>query len=366
METNATATATVAEPVALRARHNVPAGFHVAAAAWLAGMLLFANVLPDTYEAAMQEDRFVEWWTAALFACAGVIRLIAAIRTRRVFDALVALFCIFVAGEEFSWGQRLLGFTPPDYFLAHNTQQELSLHNFADVFGKPKGVLMTALAGFGIGLPLVSFTRRGRVLLDAVGATAPARVLMPWFAAAVALLVWYPFDYTGEWVETLAGALFLVATPVRSAWPFTVAALAAVALTALSTATVKTSEPMVACARSETDALLDDVAQSVGVHDGLVVHRIHKRFKSAHDDNYFSAALSHFSSVHCEREAKDAAARRRQFAIDPWGLAYWIRSEPSDTDAIITVYSFGPNRRRDSKPGAATGDDVVRVGRIRF
>ena len=153
---------------------------------------------------------------------------------------------------------------------------------------------------------------------------------------------------------------------MRSVWPFVAAVIAGVAMTALSAVTVKPSARMVACAQSETDALLGDVAQSVGVHDGLVLHRIHKRFKAAADDNYFSSDLAYFGALECEQEAKDAAARRRQFAIDPWGMAYWIRSEPTDTDAVITVYSFGPNRRRDSQPGTATGDDVVRVGRIRF
>src|SRR5688572_16915438 len=97
------------------------------------------------YESLMQEDRFLEWLTAVLFAIAGVVRLRTAIINRRWFDGLVALFCLFVAGEEFSWGQRLLGYTPPDWFLAHNIQQEATLHNFADVFGRPKWSLISVL-----------------------------------------------------------------------------------------------------------------------------------------------------------------------------------------------------------------------------
>ena len=41
----------------------------------------------------------------------------------------LGLFCWFVAGEEISWGQRLLAFQPPEFFLRENFQQELNLHN---------------------------------------------------------------------------------------------------------------------------------------------------------------------------------------------------------------------------------------------
>ncbi|HSH45824.1 MAG TPA: hypothetical protein VK966_08210, partial [Longimicrobiales bacterium] len=123
---------------------------HVLAVVWVAGMLALGFTRPDVYEAILQEDRFVEWWTVSLFGAAGFLALRLAWRERRLFDALVGAFCVFVAGEEFSWGQRLLGLTPPDYFLEHNYQQEMTLHNFADLFGQPKWVLMWALLGFGV------------------------------------------------------------------------------------------------------------------------------------------------------------------------------------------------------------------------
>jgi hypothetical protein len=43
---------------------------------------------------------------------------------------------------------------------------------------------------------------------------------------------------------------------------------------------------------------------------------------------------------------------RRRYAIDPWGTAYWIRY--TSGGKRLTVYSFGPNRRRDEG-----GDDIV-------
>ncbi|MFN2517287.1 MAG: hypothetical protein ABR556_13850 [Pyrinomonadaceae bacterium] len=124
-------------------------------------------------------------------------------------DGLVALFCIFVAGEEFSWGQRLLGFYSPEYFLANNFQQELNLHNLPGSFLKPKWILIIALAGYGVLLPLVwRYVRQSHRFLTFVGASAPPMPLIPWFIAAIAILMWYPLTLTGEWVELFAGALF--------------------------------------------------------------------------------------------------------------------------------------------------------------
>ncbi|HEU5208159.1 MAG TPA: hypothetical protein VFU06_02005, partial [Longimicrobiales bacterium] len=196
--------------VAALAPSPLPVTAHVLLALWAVGMVLLGIETPERYESLLQEDRFIEWWTVPLFAVAGVFALRRAVRHRRTFDALVGLFCIFVAGEEFSWGQRLLGLTPPAPFLEHNYQQELTLHNFADIFGQPKTVLVLALAGFGILLPLLSLSRRGRELLERVGATSPRIAAVPWFALAITLLVTYPLSFTGEWVETLAGGLFLL------------------------------------------------------------------------------------------------------------------------------------------------------------
>ena len=70
------------------------------------------------------EDEFLEWATVWAFAAAAVVFAVAAIRQRRSGVALpwflagVSLFCIFVAGEEISWGQRVFGYRPPAYFLA--------------------------------------------------------------------------------------------------------------------------------------------------------------------------------------------------------------------------------------------------------
>lgn len=330
---------------------------HGALAAWVVLWFVLAEVAPLTYDAALQEDRFVEWLTVALFGAAAVFALRRALRRRRVFDGLVGAFCVFVAGEEFSWGQRLLGITPPDAFLEHNRQQELTLHNFAEVFGEPKWVLILALVGFGVVLPLVARTRAQR-LADRVGATAAPRQLIPWFAGAAGLLLWYPLSFTGEWVEALAGAAFLLAfTPSARAL---VVALgggvsAALAMSLLSARGGHASPAELACARVEASALLNDLAFGSAATGRLVgATSVHKRVFTAIEEGYVRAdRLADFDAAPCAGD--DEAAERRRHAIDPWGTAYWIDMERADGEIRARVYSFGPNRRRD--PGA--GDDVA-------
>ena len=51
-------------------------------------------------------------------------------RVMRVFLLGLAMALFIGAGEELSWGQRLLGFGTPDVVAARNYQQELNIHNY--------------------------------------------------------------------------------------------------------------------------------------------------------------------------------------------------------------------------------------------
>ena len=341
---------------------------HALAAGIVAGAFALARWAPDLYAALLQEDRTPEWWTVGLFGAAGLARIRAAVRRRRAFDLLVALFCLFVAGEEMSWGQRLLGYTPPDVFLAHNTQQEATLHNFADVFGQPKWMLVLALAGYGLLLPLLARVAPLRRLLERVGATAPAWGLAPWFAAAVVLLAWYPLTFTGEWVELLAGVLFLASSSPSSV------ALAAAAGATLAASVImaelgarrRPAPADLACARAEAESLLRDVLEG-GVRPEALedIGSVHKRLRTATRDGYADAErLATYGRVACPSVKPDALAARRRYMIDPWGTAYWIRIGREDDEGArrVVVYSFGPDRRRDSSPVRAAGDDVAAEG----
>jgi hypothetical protein len=343
---------------------------YLLAAAWIGGVLAFASLAPDRYEAAMQEDRPVEWATVVLFVAAGIARLRQAVPGRRAFDFFVALFCLFVAGEEFSWGQRLLGFTPPEAFLERNTQQEFNIHNFADVFGRPKWMLMMALAGYGLVLPPLARVGATRGLLERVGSTPPPLALVPWFAAAIALLYWYPLTFTGEWVEALAGTLFVAAAPLSlRVFVSVLVATPAVALVMTQVSAMRrVGDPaLVTCASAEAHMLLSAVVDSSDTADGLRQGgSVHKRVWTSVQEGYLDeSVLRSFDGVPCRGEHPDDQASRRRYAIDPWGTAYWVYTLPKRGGVRpVGIYSFGPNRRRDGEPGMDAGDDVTAAGEL--
>ena len=349
----------------MKANAKVGAAIHVCAAAWLVGVGIYGLLWPDEYDALMQEDRAVEWATVWLFGIAGAVRLIAAVRHRHVFDLLVGLFCVFVAGEEFSWGQRLFGYYPAEFFLANNFQQEANLHNLPQTFLQPKWVLMIALAGYGILLPVLAQRPATSSLVTRIGATAPPLGLLPWFAAAIVLLLWYPLTYTGEWVEAFAGGLFVVSSGVLAP-TYGVMLAAAVALGLATTSMSGRLERgrdarRIACAEQEIQRVVSDVVTgSAATRDLWRMRRVHKRLWTATREGYLNGDhLRSITSAPCEdATARDGAAIRRTYGIDPWGSPYWLETRRiSDDEHEVSVYSFGPNRRRDDAPGRA-GDDI--------
>ncbi len=92
---------------------------------------------PVTYSRLAQEDGTVENLTALLFGVGGVALLMVAMsRSRgehgllRWAAGIMGVAFIFSAGEEISWGQRILGFGTPE-LLSENLQHEANLHNLA-------------------------------------------------------------------------------------------------------------------------------------------------------------------------------------------------------------------------------------------
>jgi hypothetical protein len=84
------------------------------------------------------EDGPVEWATAIGFMAAAAMLAMAVLRPGEHLQArgplrflmgLGALAFAFVALEEVSYGQRVLGFTTPDAFAERNDQGEFNLHN---------------------------------------------------------------------------------------------------------------------------------------------------------------------------------------------------------------------------------------------
>ena len=84
--------------------------------------------------------------------------------------ALIAIACLYIAGEEASWGQHYLGWATPEGWQAVNDQGETNLHNISSWLDqKPRALLEAAIVIGGILVPLVALwkpqLRQGRFAL---------------------------------------------------------------------------------------------------------------------------------------------------------------------------------------------------------
>lgn len=103
-----------------------------------AGIQLLWAVAPELYIWLGTEDALGENLTALFYFIAGVLLWIGVQREVRagapvrrfVLQVLLGLFFVFVAGEEISWGQRIIGFGTPDSMKDSNVQGEFNIHNY--------------------------------------------------------------------------------------------------------------------------------------------------------------------------------------------------------------------------------------------
>ena len=326
-------------------------------------MLVFARVQPDAYERAMQEDSAVEWLTMFLFLGAAIASFAMHHAHRRFGDLLIALFCIAAAGEEISWGQRVLAYVPPETFLARNAQQEANLHNLVEVLGQPKWSLIAIIAAFGIMLPIAGRMPATARLLERLRTTPPGMGVAVWSVIVILIEVVYPVPFTGEWAEAMAGVLFLWG--VARTPGFALPAMAACSVLALGAAawsarTSATDVARIECARSESAAILGALAAM-----GYPSERnpdMHRRIGSLWIGGRVDRTVHQaVTTVSCASEGESRQARRRRYGIDPWGNSYWLRTDrEASGQSRLRVYSFGANRRRDhDRIGGPVGDDVV-------
>lgn len=314
---------------------------------------------PVFYEASMQEDRFVEWLTFLLFLAAGIIGLYRSYKASRIFDFLVGAFCIFVAGEEISWGQRIFGYMPADWFLRSNYQQETNLHNVASAFGQPKWTLMAILTAFGVLLPMAAHLKFTRRLFARLGVSPPPDRFVPLFAALAVLLYWYPYSYTGEWVEMLAGMLFLSClSPEKAFWTSLGAGVPVAIGLSLVSAHAAANPILIACARRESSALVEGMIRFRALHPPVTRNFERRVWTAISEGVVDSTKLVTFRALHCGSSPE----KREEYAVDPWGTSYWLQVIRNDTSTNVVVYSFGPNRRRDeiSSPREWTDDISAR------
>ncbi len=363
-------------------------------AAIVANALIFAVLVfgwwlhsefPERYNLLVQEDAALEWATTFAFLLAAVGAFVAArrnwSRSRQGlwFLAGVGLFCFLVGMEEISWGQRILGYRPPEYFLANNFQQELNVHNIISTDLRKVGMNAVVL-GYGVLLPVLSLLPAIASMLTRVGVVTPPVALAPSFIASFALYSEYPWDHSGEWVEMMVGLAFLFAivASVRTAFTegdqapevdarrlsalrpaVSILAIAALVgglglLGAWFTRTQRASDPaLIETAKAEAGALQRDFL------DGRATTECnrHKRlYTFLNQYKQFGLLEGQFVAL----EAQGLPEARARFFLDPWNSPYWLRDRCSKSRGrrLTFVYSFGPNRRRDTSRYEILGDDI--------
>lgn len=339
----------------------------------LVGAGVVESVWPDIYYQQLQEDQALEWLTfwcfimaAGVFGGAGVRQL----RGGKVpwFLVGLGLFCFVVAMEEISWGQRVLGFRPPEYFLQKNFQQELNVHNLASTSLR-KGALVAILLGYGVLFPLVDLAAPVKRWFARLALVPPPVALVVSFGACAVLYLWYPWKFTGEVVEAGMSLSFMCTAfanhrelSVENKRPL-VATLVTAAVcvgflgvgSAFGSERIQVAEPeKERDAQVEVEALKQDVLnlarqlKKVPTQCGM-----HKRlFTFIEQHEKASPLLGATFPV--------LAGERGEFFIDPWNSPYWIRDscDRATRHRVIFVYSFGPNRRRDSTHWEIVADDV--------
>ncbi len=73
---------------------------------------------------------------------------------------VAALGCLYIAGEEASWGQHYVGWVTPEGWLALNDQGETNLHNVSSWFDqKPRQILEAGVVVGGIVVPIYGYFR---------------------------------------------------------------------------------------------------------------------------------------------------------------------------------------------------------------
>lgn len=131
-----------------------------------------------------EEDEIFENLTALFFGLGGVFLIVTAFRTPFLrgrgpaayfLTVSLALLLIFLAGEEISWGQRIIGIETPELIRERNLNEEINIHNLWFIEEKIQISLIIFSLVIGVFLPAIAMTRFGRQLMHKFCCPAP-----PW------------------------------------------------------------------------------------------------------------------------------------------------------------------------------------------
>jgi hypothetical protein len=188
---------------------------------------------------------------------------------------------------------------------------------------------------------------------------------LPWFLAGLALFCVFVAMGFGFLFAAIANAERFSAGRGGSSPSRVVGVLALIVALAFSTAwwsqNRQSGDPAnLELAKAEAAALRDDLIQisearnepsitNCGLHKRLYTVVQTKKRAQPFVEGSFTGLV--------ERGLPEA---RAEFFLDPWNSPYWIRDrcDKEKGRRVVFVYSFGPNRSRDSSRWEILGDDI--------
>lgn len=177
----------------------------------VAGAVVLAITDHPWFFALTTEDGFVEWvQVGVLLVASGAYLMVArgmwkaGMRPATAVAVVGAIGAFVIAGEEISWGQRLIGWATPGALEAINTQGETNIHNISSLETASRLFRFSA-AGYGAVLPILA-------LLPQVS----TRLRDSYFLPPVALVSCFlgPFIYWAARIPLEQGRAFFRASEI--------------------------------------------------------------------------------------------------------------------------------------------------------
>ena len=191
------------------------------------GLLYFNPASLDTY---LGEDGIVEWLTVGGLLAGSLVcfnRFIALFKKKNwwflVVTFVLGILLFIAAGEEISWGQRILGIKSSEYFLKNNAQGETNIHNLVVngvkinklVFST---ILIAVLAIYLVIIPILYKTNKSvKTVMDNSGVPIARLYQIISFLIVFGISGLLKHDRNPELLECGAAALFflIISFPVN-------------------------------------------------------------------------------------------------------------------------------------------------------
>lgn len=177
----------------------------------LIALIAVSQLRPDWYAAWIIPEgngvlEFSQFATMLVALALAVRLLLKPFVRRRPFllavTIVAALSCIYIAGEEMSWGQHFFHWNTPEYWALVNRQGETNLHNTYAVFEKwPRAILEIGVFVGALLVPLIA-AFDSRVRTTRMSLFLPPAALVP---AAIAVFAFKYLDVAQQrgYLQTL-------------------------------------------------------------------------------------------------------------------------------------------------------------------